>query len=82
MKPRRYNARYIVGVFKNGRGAGLLTVFGRSKKQAEQAARNVIGRRKLVIGSVQSFREWATPQVRQMAVDDFVFRNWNRAMRP
>lgn len=81
MKARRYNYRYIVSVFRNGRGAGLLSVFGKSKKEAEQTARNFIGSRRLVIGSVQSFREWATPKVRQMALDDFICRNWNRIMR-
>lgn len=80
MKVRLYNRRYIVGVFRNGRGAGLLTVFGRSKKQARAAALNVIGKRKLEIGPIESFRKFATPQVKEMAVDFFVAKHWNKAM--
>lgn len=79
--PTKRKTRYIVGVFKNGRGAGLLTVFARSKKEAEQCAKNVIGYRKLDIGSIESFRKWATPRVRQVAIDTFISQNWNRAMR-
>ena len=80
MKPRRYKTRYIVSVFRNRRGAGLLIVFGHSRKEAEQNAKNLIGRRKLEIASVQTFREYATPTMMQYAVEDMIYRNWNPLM--
>lgn len=75
--------RYIISCFnrKTKRGAGLLSLFARSNKEAMAMAENILRGSKDMPHDAELFTTFER-RVRIQAVNEFIHRAWNPAMKP